>query len=206
MVSSNDGKPFRFWKMFFRECFVKGASGSVFGLGYIWILLDEKNRGWHDKILDSYVVDLKESERINLKRHFEKAQTEVHKPELSPVPEAEPSAQPLPDADETDKVMPEVQPVEETVIEVIPEVAEAENEAAAEETAADEVITTAETGDNIAEDIAAEDLPGKPELSMSMKKEELLEAARERGVKVSSRATKAAIIEAIEKAEETDNE
>ena len=102
--------------------------------------------------------------------------------------------------------MPEVQPVEETVIEVIPEVAEAENEAAAEETAADEVIATAETGDNIAEDIAAEDLPGKPELSMSMKKEELLEAARERGIKVSSRATKAAIIEAIEKAEETDNE
>ena len=36
---------------------------------------------------------------------------------------------------------------------------------------------------------------------MAMKKEELLEAARERGVQISSRATKAAIIEAIEKAD-----
>ena len=54
----------------------------------------------------------------------------------------------------------------------------------------------------IAEDAGRE----KPELSMSMKKEELLEAARERGVQVSARATKAAIIEAIEKAtEETEN-
>jgi len=35
-----------------------------------------------------------------------------------------------------------------------------------------------------------------------MKKEELLEAAREAGVKVGSRATKAEIIEAIEKASE----
>jgi post-segregation antitoxin (ccd killing protein) len=42
---------------------------------------------------------------------------------------------------------------------------------------------------------------------MTMKKEELLEAARERGVKVSSRATKTDIIEAIKKAaEETDEQ
>ena len=61
VVSSNNGKPFGFWKMMLREVIVKSASSSVFMLGYIWILIDDKNRGWHDKILDSYVVDLKET-------------------------------------------------------------------------------------------------------------------------------------------------
>ena len=61
VVSSQDGEPIGFWKMLFREWFVKAASGSVFLLGFIWILVDDKNRGWHDKILDTYVVDLKES-------------------------------------------------------------------------------------------------------------------------------------------------
>jgi post-segregation antitoxin (ccd killing protein) len=62
-----------------------------------------------------------------------------------------------------------------------------------------EVVSTEGTAEAAAEEITA--------LSMSMKKEELLEAAKERGVKVSARATKAAIIEAIEKAAEaTDNE
>ena len=77
--------------------------------------------------------------------------------------------------------------------EVLAEAAPVEDEAIAEEPDAE----------------AAEEeaIPDAPELSMSMKKEELLEAARMKGVQVSSRATKAAIIEAIEKAaeEETDN-
>ena len=58
-----------------------------------------------------------------------------------------------------------------------------------------------ETEPQTAEEIADDAAPETPELSLSMKKEELLEAARARGVKVSARATKAAIIEAIEKAE-----
>lgn len=61
VVSSKDGTPIGFWKMLFREWIVKSASGSVFLLGFIWILIDDRNRGWHDKILDTYVVDLKES-------------------------------------------------------------------------------------------------------------------------------------------------
>jgi uncharacterized RDD family membrane protein YckC len=67
VVSSKDGEPIGFWKMLFREWIVKGASGSVFLLGFIWILIDDRNRGWHDKILDTYVVDLKESEKLNAK-------------------------------------------------------------------------------------------------------------------------------------------
>ncbi|MBE6041750.1 MAG: RDD family protein [Clostridiales bacterium] len=62
VVSSETGEPIGFWKMLFREWFVKRASAAVFALGYIWVLVDDKNRGWHDKILDTYVVDLKESE------------------------------------------------------------------------------------------------------------------------------------------------
>lgn len=67
VVSSSDGKPFGFWKMMLRECVVKQASGGTFLLGYIWILLDERNRGWHDKILDSYVVDLKETANMYMR-------------------------------------------------------------------------------------------------------------------------------------------
>ena len=137
VVSSTDGKPFRFWKMFFRECFVKSASGSVFCLGYIWILLDEKNRGWHDKILDSYVVDLKESERMNYKRHIEQmrnaSQPSVPAPEPDPAPAPDPA--PVPETEieimETEPTVPEVLPADEPVAE---DAAESE-EFTAEETA-----------------------------------------------------------------------
>lgn len=65
VVSSKSGEPIGFWPMLFREWFVKNASATVFGLGFIWILIDDKNRGWHDKILETYVIDLKESEKLN---------------------------------------------------------------------------------------------------------------------------------------------
>ena len=64
VVSIKDGSAFGFWKMMLREVIVKRASAGFLLLGFIWILIDDKNRAWHDKILDSYVVDLRESERI----------------------------------------------------------------------------------------------------------------------------------------------
>ncbi len=232
VVSSEDGKPFRFWKMFFREIFVKSASGSVFGLGFIWILIDEKNRGWHDKILDSYVVDLKESERINYKRNL--AQTS--KAESAAAPE------PAPEVRQTEPAAAETRPAEEPVMEVSSKVVGIETEmvpdrmpeVSAEEPAegfpeddsanaaevtpeeiSEEAAETAaeETADDISEETAAEEISEEvmekasaPELSMSMKKEDLLEEARRRGVTVSSRATKAAIIEAVEKAAENEKQ
>lgn len=63
-VSAKTGKPIGFWKMLFREWFVKKASASVFWLGYIWIIIDNKSRGWHDLILETYVVDIRESAKI----------------------------------------------------------------------------------------------------------------------------------------------
>lgn len=241
VVSSKDGKPFRFGMMLFRELIVKSASGSALGIGYIWVLIDEKNRGWHDKILDSYVVDLKESERMNLRRHLEQARaaapkTEPVVPETETVvePAAETAAEPSegtvkqavqPVVDITSGAAEDIQAEdiqtddaqlsddapEDTSDEsyeeaAAPEIAEEEPQQSADDMSQEpeteteaEVVSTEGTAEAAAEEITA--------LSMSMKKEELLEAAKERGVKVSARATKAAIIEAIEKAAEaTDNE
>ncbi len=57
VVDANTGHPVGFAKMLLREIIVKKASGSIFYLGYIWILFDKYNRSWHDKILDTYVID-----------------------------------------------------------------------------------------------------------------------------------------------------
>lgn len=57
VVDSKRGNPIGFGKMLFREIVVKQASQVVFYLGYIWILIDDQSRGWHDKILDTYVID-----------------------------------------------------------------------------------------------------------------------------------------------------
>jgi uncharacterized RDD family membrane protein YckC len=31
-------------------------SALVIGIGYLWIVIDKDNQGWHDKIADTYVV------------------------------------------------------------------------------------------------------------------------------------------------------
>lgn len=199
VVSSTDGKPFHFWKMVFRECIVKAASGSAFGLGYIWVLIDEKNRSWHDKILDSYVVDLKESQKLSIRKDTSDTDEIIKRIENAGIRRDDPKP-----------AEPEVKPVEPEVIDVtetasaaevsdepvVVELSEEAVEAAKTEDVPEEAEAEAESNDE-AEGEAEEPLP---ELSMSMKKEDLLQAARERGVQVSSRATKAAIIEAVEKA------
>lgn len=61
VISSIDGQPIGVWKMILREWFAKKASAAVFVLGYLWVLIDDKNRGWHDKIMDTYVIDIRET-------------------------------------------------------------------------------------------------------------------------------------------------
>ena len=78
--------------MLFREWFVKAASASVFLLGFIWVVIDDKNRGWHDKILDTYVVDLKESEAVNA---ASRASAE-HTPRTAPEPARTPTPKSAP--------------------------------------------------------------------------------------------------------------
>ena len=114
-------------------------------------------------------------------RHMEQARRNA------PATEPEPAPAPEPEVKEAEPVIPEIQQAEEPVAEVAPEV----------------VIT--EAGVTVEEpEVQTGEPDAVPELSMSMKKEELLAAAREKGIQISSRATKVAIIEAIEKAEATD--
>lgn len=56
VVTAKDGKPLGAGWMLFREIIVKQASGVLL-LGYIWILIDDYNRSWHDLILQTYVID-----------------------------------------------------------------------------------------------------------------------------------------------------
>lgn len=96
VVSSTDGNPIGFGKMLFREVIVKQAS-NVFLLGFIWILIDDRNRGWHDKILDTYVVDLRESAKLNA----------VKAP--APAPAQAPTQAPTPAAPAHDEVVTDVE-------------------------------------------------------------------------------------------------
>lgn len=59
VVDATTGQPIGFAKMLLREIIVKKASSSILYLGHIWILFDKYNRSWHDKILETYVIDEK---------------------------------------------------------------------------------------------------------------------------------------------------
>lgn len=72
VVDAKTGRPIGFAKMLLREVIVKKASSSVLYLGYIWILIDKYNRSWHDKILDTYVIDQRPE-----KTHVEYVATEA---------------------------------------------------------------------------------------------------------------------------------
>lgn len=64
VISSIDGKPLTVGYMLLRELIIKNASSVVFCLGYIWAFIDKKKRTWHDKILDSYVVEVKRENTV----------------------------------------------------------------------------------------------------------------------------------------------
>ncbi|MXW17623.1 MAG: RDD family protein [Gemmatimonadetes bacterium] len=56
-VIKEHGATAGFWTMLGREWIGKWISGMVFSLGYVWILIDRENQGWHDKLLATYVVE-----------------------------------------------------------------------------------------------------------------------------------------------------
>jgi len=47
-------------RLFIREIPGKIISGVVFQLGFVWILIDNKRQGWHDKIAHTVVLQEKE--------------------------------------------------------------------------------------------------------------------------------------------------
>ena len=56
-VIKANGADAGFLTMLGREWIGKWISGMVFSLGYIWILIDREHQGWHDKLLETYVVE-----------------------------------------------------------------------------------------------------------------------------------------------------
>lgn len=65
VVNRRTGKNLSFFDMLFRESLGKFISMVFFALGYIWIMIDNENRAWHDLVFGSMVVELDlESERI----------------------------------------------------------------------------------------------------------------------------------------------
>jgi len=47
-----------FFQMLLRQTVGKILSFSILNLGFIWIIIDNENQGWHDKILDCVVIDI----------------------------------------------------------------------------------------------------------------------------------------------------
>jgi uncharacterized RDD family membrane protein YckC len=55
-VAKENGERAGFFTMLVREVIGKTVSLFVFGLGFLWIILDKENQGWHDKLMSTYVV------------------------------------------------------------------------------------------------------------------------------------------------------
>lgn len=55
-VIKKDGHPAGFLTMLIREWVGKWISGLILGLGFLWILFDRDNQGWHDKLMSTYVI------------------------------------------------------------------------------------------------------------------------------------------------------
>ncbi len=59
-VFANDGKRLRFGKALLRESFLKIISGIVLFMGFFWIGFSKNKKGWHDYIIRSSVLKIKE--------------------------------------------------------------------------------------------------------------------------------------------------
>lgn len=56
-VVKEDGSNAGFFTMLTREWIGKPISGLILSLGFLWILFDRDNQGWHDKLMSTYVVE-----------------------------------------------------------------------------------------------------------------------------------------------------
>lgn len=51
-----NGHPITLWSMILRNVIGYWLSGTFMSLGFLWILFDERNQGWHDKLAGTIVV------------------------------------------------------------------------------------------------------------------------------------------------------
>jgi len=59
VIKKNKEEKISFFGMLIRETIGKALSGAFFSLGFLWILIDDDNQGWHDKLVSSIVVNEK---------------------------------------------------------------------------------------------------------------------------------------------------
>lgn len=62
-VQNESGRPADFGKMFVREVIGKPISFVLAWLGFIWILVDRKHQGWHDKLATTYGVHARDKQQ-----------------------------------------------------------------------------------------------------------------------------------------------
>ena len=66
IVDARDGGRLRLWQVLVR-LLAYALSALPLGLGFIWILWDKRQQGWHDKLARSVVVEDDES-RLSLQQ------------------------------------------------------------------------------------------------------------------------------------------
>ena len=63
IVDAETGKEPKLWQFLVR-LLGYGLSTLAFGIGYLWIAVDPRNQGWHDKLARTVVVRRKEEPRF----------------------------------------------------------------------------------------------------------------------------------------------
>ena len=56
LIKENGSKA-NFFTMLIREWIGYSISGLILSLGFLWILFDRDNQGWHEKLMSTYVVE-----------------------------------------------------------------------------------------------------------------------------------------------------
>ena len=56
VVKADGGQPGCITGILLREIVGKFISSLIILLGFVWIIIDDKRQGWHDKIAETYVV------------------------------------------------------------------------------------------------------------------------------------------------------
>lgn len=69
VVNRRTGKNLKLVDMIFRECLGKWISTAFFAVGFIWIMVDNENRAWHDMIFGSMVVETIQVPQKELDEH-----------------------------------------------------------------------------------------------------------------------------------------
>ncbi len=57
VVGETTGDPIGFGRALGRQLFASFISGQILYLGYLWMLWDDKKQTWHDKVVNSIVVE-----------------------------------------------------------------------------------------------------------------------------------------------------